>query len=120
MQLNFGTTAAGNGSERTAAMGVRAGRKASGRGLGQFDGDTRRQRQMTLASTTEADVRSAAESVAADEAKLRLAGELMWIAGVRSDVRFEKVAALQEAIAKGTYTVSAADLADRLIASMRG
>jgi anti-sigma28 factor (negative regulator of flagellin synthesis) len=36
-----------------------------------------------------------------------------------SDVRVEKVAALQQTIAAGTYSVTAADLADKLIGSLR-
>ena len=35
-----------------------------------------------------------------------------------SDVRFEKVAALQQQIAAGTYNVSSSDVADKLLSSL--
>jgi negative regulator of flagellin synthesis FlgM len=35
-----------------------------------------------------------------------------------SDVRMEKVAALQQAIEAGTYNVSSSDVADKLISSL--
>lgn len=47
------------------------------------------------------------------------AGALAQITG-QSDVRTEKVAQLQAAIASGTYNVSSSDVADKLIDSMLG
>ncbi len=38
--------------------------------------------------------------------------------GPESDVRTEKIAALQQAIASGTYNVSASDVADKIIGSL--
>lgn len=38
--------------------------------------------------------------------------------GADSDVRTEKIAALQQAIASGTYNVSSSDVADKLIQSL--
>ena len=61
-----------------------------------------------------------AEEIAEDPAKLRLAGRLISWATAGSDVRFEKVAALRQAIEAGTYKVSAAELAEKLMDGMRG
>lgn len=47
------------------------------------------------------------------------AGALAQITG-QSDVRTDKVAQLQAAIANGTYNVSSTDVADKLIESMLG
>ena len=58
---------------------------------------------------------SAAGEIAMDEEKVSLAGALISQASQGSDVRFEKVAALRQAIAAGTYRVDCASLADKLI-----
>jgi anti-sigma28 factor (negative regulator of flagellin synthesis) len=58
---------------------------------------------------------SAAGDIAGDTAKVSLAGAMISQATRGSHVRFDKVAALQQAIAAGTYSVSSAMLADRLI-----
>jgi flagellar biosynthesis anti-sigma factor FlgM len=58
---------------------------------------------------------SAADEIAMDAEKVRLAGALISQASQGSDVRFEKVTALREAIAAGTYRVDCASLADKLI-----
>jgi hypothetical protein len=50
-------------------------------------------------------------------AKPRLAGGS--ISHAATDVRFEKVLALRAAIAAGTYAVSAANLAEKLMATMQ-
>jgi negative regulator of flagellin synthesis FlgM len=64
-----------------------------------------------VASASERDV------AVSDQTTFSAAGS--WIAqpvaGGDSDVRTEKVAALQQAIAAGTYNVSASDVADKLI-----
>ena len=54
-----------------------------------------------------------------DQAKVRLAGELMSRAARVSDVRFELVAALRARIEAGTYRVSAEDVAASLMGTMR-
>ena len=67
--------------------------------------------------------KAAAESPAearVDQAKVSLAGGLVARASAGSDVRTEKVAALQAAIAAGTYKVGAGDVADKLIDSLLG
>ena len=64
--------------------------------------------------------RSAAEAIAEDPAKLRLAGRLISLAATGNAVRFEKIAELRQAIEAGTYKVSSADLAERLMNRMRG
>jgi anti-sigma28 factor (negative regulator of flagellin synthesis) len=58
---------------------------------------------------------TAAESIAEDPEKLCLAGRLISWATAGNEVRFEKVAALRQAIEAGKYNVSSADLADKLI-----
>jgi flagellar biosynthesis anti-sigma factor FlgM len=63
---------------------------------------------------------SAAEAIAEDPAKLCLAGRLISWATAGNDVRFERVAALRQAIEAGTYKVSAAELAEKLMDGMRG
>jgi anti-sigma28 factor (negative regulator of flagellin synthesis) len=61
---------------------------------------------------------AAAEAIAEDPAKLRLAGKLISWAIAGNAVRFEKVAALRQAIEAGTYRVSSADLAEKLMENM--
>lgn len=53
-----------------------------------------------------------------DDARLSFAGELITQTLGASDVRADKVEALQKAIASGSYRVSSADVADRLIQSL--
>jgi negative regulator of flagellin synthesis FlgM len=61
---------------------------------------------------------SAVDDIASDSAKVSLAGAMLSQATTGSDVRFEKVAALQQSIAAGTYNVSASDVASRLVDSL--
>ena len=58
---------------------------------------------------------STAGEIAMDAEKVSLAGALISQASRGSDVRFERVAALREAIAAGTYNVSSASLSDKLM-----
>jgi len=53
-----------------------------------------------------------------DQAKVSVAGGLLAQASGLSDVREAKVAALQKAIASGTYNVSAGDVAGKLVDTM--
>ena len=55
-----------------------------------------------------------------DGARLSAAGAQVAQATAGSDVRADKVAALQAAIAGGTYKVSASDVADKLLGSLLG
>ncbi len=55
-----------------------------------------------------------------DATRLSTASAAVAQAAAGPDVRTEKVAALQAAIAKGTYIVSAGDVADKLIGSLLG
>jgi negative regulator of flagellin synthesis FlgM len=55
---------------------------------------------------------------AKDVASLSTAGALLAQALSGSDVRADKVAALQSSIAAGTYNVSSSDVADKLIGSL--
>ena len=61
---------------------------------------------------------AASATVTADQASLSTVGGLVAAALNGSDVRTEKVAALQQAIGNGTYNVSAADVADKLIGAL--
>lgn len=63
---------------------------------------------------------TAANSIAEDPATLCLAGKLISWATAGNDVRFERVASLRQAIEAGTYNVSSAELADKLIDGLRG
>lgn len=53
-----------------------------------------------------------------DDTRLSAAGELITQTLGTSDVRADKVEALQKAIASGSYSVSSAEVADKLIQSM--
>ena len=74
---------------------------------------------------TEAGTRAAkplmrvAEEIADDSEQVSVAGMLISQASGGSDVRFEKVAALQRKIEAGTYRVDAEDVAEKLMGKMR-
>ncbi len=74
---------------------------------------------VNAASTAKADSASASAVTASgvDSAKLSAAG-LASQATDTSDVRMDKVAALQQAIAGGTYNVSASDVANKMVESL--
>jgi negative regulator of flagellin synthesis FlgM len=55
-----------------------------------------------------------------DQTVVSSTGDAMLQAMGSSDVRADKVASLQMAIANGTYSVSSSDVADKLIGSMLG
>jgi negative regulator of flagellin synthesis FlgM len=55
-----------------------------------------------------------------DRAEVSTVASLAHQAMAVSDVRMEKVAALQQSIASGTYHVNAADVADKLVRQMMG
>lgn len=56
----------------------------------------------------------------ADEATLSSAASAAAQAAPDSDVRMEKVAAVQKALAEGTYNVPASDVANRMMDAMLG
>src|SRR5271170_762835 len=93
-------------------------------GVGSFGGDGRVARGamdgVGRGLPGEESSRSAAETIAENPAKLRLAGKLISWATTGNAVRFEKVAALRQAIEAETYSVSSADLAEKLMDGMRG
>jgi negative regulator of flagellin synthesis FlgM len=71
------------------------------------------------APTSTTDVSGSAASVdRADEASLSSAGGIVAQALEGSDVRTTKVAALQQAIAEGSYNVSSSDVAEKMIQSL--
>ena len=55
-----------------------------------------------------------------DEANLSSTGSFVSQALEGSDVRLEKVASLQQAIATGNYNVPSSDIADKIIQSLLG
>jgi len=61
----------------------------------------------------------AIDSIASDSAKVSLAGAMLSQASTGSDVRFDKVAALQQSIQAGTYGVTSANVAGKLIESLQ-
>ena len=69
-------------------------------------------------SLSNAAASSAPVSIAVDHAKLSGFGGALAQALTQSDVRMDKVTALQQSIANGTYNVSANDVADKIISSL--
>jgi negative regulator of flagellin synthesis FlgM len=61
---------------------------------------------------------TATREARADEARLSSTGGLIAQALEGSDVRTAKVAALQQAIANGTYNISSSEVADKMIQSL--
>jgi negative regulator of flagellin synthesis FlgM len=61
---------------------------------------------------------SAPVSNAVDQTKLSGFGGALAQALTQSDVRMDKVTALQQSIGNGTYNVSANDVADKIISSL--
>jgi negative regulator of flagellin synthesis FlgM len=71
------------------------------------------------AQQSSADALTAGGSAAVvDDAKLSATASMVAQSLSESDVRPEKVAALQQTIAAGTYSVSSADVADKLMGAM--
>ena len=62
---------------------------------------------------------SAVDTVANDSANVSLAGAMLSQASTGSDVRFDKVAALQQSIQAGTYGVPSARVAAKLMESLQ-
>jgi anti-sigma28 factor (negative regulator of flagellin synthesis) len=86
--------------------------------LAASDGITGLSAHSTLPEVTSRN--TAADAIAEDPAKLRLAGRLISRSTTTSDIRFDKVATLRQAIEAGTYKVSSADLAEKLVQSLLG
>jgi len=72
------------------------------------------------ARQTKATTPKSSNSTYADQAKLSPTGELIAQALGGSDVRSEKVEALRQSIAAGTYNVSSSDVADKMMQSLLG
>ncbi|HEX3662637.1 MAG TPA: flagellar biosynthesis anti-sigma factor FlgM [Acidobacteriaceae bacterium] len=66
------------------------------------------------------DAASAESSSSADEATLSSAASAAAQAAPDSDVRMDKVAQVQKALAEGTYNVASSDVANSMIDSMLG
>jgi negative regulator of flagellin synthesis FlgM len=72
----------------------------------------------SVKTAEKASVAASATAGSADSAKLSAAGGMASQATDTSDVRMDKVAALQQAIASGSYSVSASDVADKMVESL--
>ena len=59
------------------------------------------------------------DQIAADSANLALANALLSQTSASSDVRVEKIAALRHAIESGTYAVTSADVAAKMIEELQ-
>jgi flagellar biosynthesis anti-sigma factor FlgM len=68
--------------------------------------------------TTEPELGDGLDGIVHDSAQVSLVGTLISQATSGSDVRFQKVASLRQAIKAGIYRVSAADLAEKMIEDM--
>jgi negative regulator of flagellin synthesis FlgM len=100
-------------------MSYTTGLTPSGLPLATDPGQTESVSATTRASTQTLSSRSAAaDAVATDSAKVSLAGAMLSEASNGSDVRFEKVAALRQSIEAGTYNVSSANVASKLVDSL--
>ena len=64
------------------------------------------------------EAQEAGAAFSGDEATLSNVGAAMQSAADRDGVRLDKVAAIQQALAAGTYNVSASEVADKLVESM--
>jgi negative regulator of flagellin synthesis FlgM len=69
-------------------------------------------------SSTKSNENLSASSEQTDQARLSSMGGLVAQALGDSDVRMDKVTALQQAIASGSYSVSSSDVADKVIHSL--
>jgi len=74
--------------------------------------------QQVVSAKTKESSAAAPRGTQADEARLSSTGGLIAQALGGSDVRADKVAALQQAIANGSYNVSSSDVADKMIQSL--
>jgi negative regulator of flagellin synthesis FlgM len=73
----------------------------------------------TTATTQSSSVTSTSGSTwSSDQATLSSAGSAVSLSSSDSDVRMDKVAAIQSALAAGTYQASASAVASRLVDSM--
>jgi flagellar biosynthesis anti-sigma factor FlgM len=61
----------------------------------------------------------AVDTIASDSANVSLAGAMLSQASSGSDVRFDKIAALRQSMAAGTYGVTSASIAGKLIDSLQ-
>ena len=74
----------------------------------------------TGSATRSAGLRNTAvDEIASDSAKVSLAGTMLYQETQGSDVRFDKVAALRQSIEAGTYGVTSATVAGKLVEALQ-
>jgi negative regulator of flagellin synthesis FlgM len=74
--------------------------------------------QQTNTAQPSASTAAANTAASSDQANLSSTGSVIAQALTGDDVRTDKVAALSEAIASGSYNISSSDVADKLIQSL--
>jgi negative regulator of flagellin synthesis FlgM len=86
--------------------------------LGSLNGVGSTNGASTAAAAAESKAENGTSAAVSDQATVSSTGGLVAAALNTSDVRLDKVAALQSAIASGTYNVSSSDVASRIVDSL--
>lgn len=108
----------GGGIDLTYMNGIGSPLRYSGTGGAAALSSANRTEKTEAGSTSVPISAGLSTSAPVDEAKVSTAAEMMARAMSGSDVRTDKVASLQQAIAAGTYSVPSSDVADKVISSL--